>query len=65
MLYEVITPMDWTAETASAARVDTLVRAVTDPVSGQPESKGSVARVAPFAAAWYGFAVSLDSYNFV
>lgn len=57
---EVFAPMHWTGETAPSGRVDALVSANTDPVSGQPESKGSVAQVAPFAAAWYGFAVSLD-----
>jgi assimilatory nitrate reductase catalytic subunit len=38
--------------------VDALVAAVTDPISGQPESKGSVVAIAPLAPAWYGFAVS-------
>lgn len=55
---EVFVPMHWTAETASAARIDTLVRAVTDPISGQPESKGSVVAIERFAAGWHGFAVS-------
>jgi assimilatory nitrate reductase catalytic subunit len=51
-------PMHWTGETSSAGRVDALVAAVTDPVSGQPESKASVCRVRPFVAASYGFALS-------
>ncbi|MCV2879773.1 molybdopterin-dependent oxidoreductase [Sedimentimonas flavescens] len=55
---EVFAPMHWTAETASAARIDALVKAVTDPVSGQPESKASVVALKRFAASWYGFAVS-------
>ena len=54
----VFAPMHWSNETASAGRVDALVAAVADPVSGQPESKGSVVEVRPFGAAWYGFAVS-------
>ncbi|WP_102222609.1 nitrate reductase [Acidimangrovimonas sediminis] len=57
----VFAPMHWTTETASAGRVDALVAAVTDPVSGQPESKASVVRATPFAARWYGFAVSCDA----
>ncbi|SDH85770.1 nitrate reductase [Alloyangia pacifica] len=55
---EVFAPMHWTGETAPAARVDALVPPVTDPISGQPESKGAVVALAPFEAKWYGFAVS-------
>ncbi|WP_224503642.1 nitrate reductase [Celeribacter litoreus] len=55
---DVFAPMHWTGENSSAARVDALVPPVTDPISGQPESKASVAQIAPFEAAWYGFAVS-------
>ncbi|MGR3374439.1 MAG: molybdopterin-dependent oxidoreductase [Pseudooceanicola nanhaiensis] len=55
---QVFAPMHWTGETAPSARIDALVAAVTDPVSGQPESKAAVAAVERFDAAWYGFAVS-------
>ncbi|MFW2542332.1 molybdopterin-dependent oxidoreductase [Primorskyibacter sp. 2E107] len=55
---QIFAPIHWTGETAPAARIDTLVAAVTDPVSGQPESKASVVSVTRFEAAWYGFAVS-------
>lgn len=55
----VFAPMHWTGQTASAGRIDAVVPAHVDPVSGQPESKGGAVRVAPFAARWYGFAVSL------
>ncbi|WP_223427065.1 nitrate reductase [Tateyamaria pelophila] len=55
---QVFAPMHWTGETAPSARIDTLVAAATDPLSGQPESKGSVVAVARHDAAWYGFAVS-------
>ncbi len=51
-------PMHWTSETASAARVDALVPAVTDPISGQPESKAACVAIAPWTAQWYGYAVS-------
>ncbi|MBJ3763744.1 molybdopterin-dependent oxidoreductase [Maribius pontilimi] len=51
-------PIHWTAETAPTGRIDALVAAMTDPVSGQPESKASVCAARPFGAAWYGFAVS-------
>ncbi|MFC3612890.1 molybdopterin-dependent oxidoreductase [Lutimaribacter marinistellae] len=55
---QVFAPMHWTGETAPSARIDALVAAATDPVSGQPESKASVVAVSRFDAAWYGFAVS-------
>jgi len=51
-------PMHWTAETAPSGRIDALVAALVDPVSGQPASKSSAVSIRPFAAAWYGFAVS-------
>lgn len=56
---QVFAPIHWTGETAPSARIDTLVAPVTDPVSGQPESKASVVNIIPFKAAWYGFAVSV------
>ena len=55
---EPFAPMHWTAEYASGARVDALVAAATDPVSGQPESKAAVVAIDRFEPAWYGFAVS-------
>ncbi|MEM0948085.1 MAG: molybdopterin-dependent oxidoreductase [Pseudomonadota bacterium] len=55
---QVFASMHWTAETAPSGRIDALVAAATDPVSGQPESKASVVAVDRFCAAWYGFAVS-------
>ncbi|MRU16520.1 nitrate reductase [Roseovarius sp. A21] len=58
---QVFAPMHWTGETAPSARIDGLVAAETDPVSGQPESKASVVALSRFKAAWYGFAVSRDA----
>ncbi|SFA71580.1 assimilatory nitrate reductase (NADH) alpha subunit apoprotein [Poseidonocella pacifica] len=55
---ELFAPMHWTGETAPSGRIDAVVAAATDPVSGQPESKGCVVAVEPFRAVWYGFAVS-------
>jgi assimilatory nitrate reductase catalytic subunit len=51
-------PMHWTGETASLARVDALVAANPDPVSGQPDLKGATVELRKFAATWHGFAVS-------
>jgi assimilatory nitrate reductase catalytic subunit len=55
---QVFAPMHWTGETAPSARIDRLVPDVTDPFSGQPESKAAVVALRRFHAAWYGFAVS-------
>ncbi|MEO0761945.1 MAG: molybdopterin dinucleotide binding domain-containing protein, partial [Pseudomonadota bacterium] len=54
----VFVPMHWTALTASKGRVDAVVGAAVDPLSGQPESKAQPVRLAPFAAAWHGFALT-------
>jgi assimilatory nitrate reductase catalytic subunit len=51
-------PIHWTGQTAATGRVDSLVAGLTDPVSGQPASKSAAVAIRPFAAAWYGFAVS-------
>jgi len=57
---QVFAPIHWTGETAPCARIDDLVTPRTDPISGQPDSKGSFVAVKRFEAAWYGFAVSRD-----
>lgn len=51
-------PIHWSGETAPTGRVDALVPAITDPVSGQPDSKAAVVAIAPFPAAWFGYAVT-------
>nr|WP_010394474.1 nitrate reductase [Paracoccus sp. TRP] len=51
-------PMHWTGETAPTGRVDALVPGATDPVSGQPALKSAAVAIRPFAARWFGFAVS-------
>lgn len=55
---EVFAPIHWTGQYASHGRVDALVSAVTDPFSGQPESKHSVVKVEHYAAKWHGFVLS-------
>ncbi|MCE1236653.1 MAG: molybdopterin-dependent oxidoreductase [Hyphomicrobiales bacterium] len=57
----VFVPIHWTDRFAAKARVDALVAPETDPVSGQPESKAATVSVEPFAARWYGFAVTRQS----
>lgn len=51
-------PIHWTGETAPSGRVSALVPATTDPHSGQPATKSAIVAIRPFAARWYGFAVS-------
>jgi assimilatory nitrate reductase catalytic subunit len=55
--------MHWNDVFASNAAVDALVNPVTDPISGQPESKHTPAHVRPYAAAWYGFLLSRRNLN--
>ncbi len=59
-------PMHWSDQFSSQGRVGSLVKAVVDPVSGQPESKHSVARISKCRANWHGFILSrrgnLDLY---
>jgi assimilatory nitrate reductase catalytic subunit len=54
----VFAPMHWSDAFARSGRVDALVNPMVDPVSGQPESKHTPVRVAPFAAAWHAFVLS-------
>ncbi|GGE51102.1 nitrate reductase [Actibacterium pelagium] len=58
---QVFAPMHWTGQTSSSGRIDTLVTANVDPVSGQPESKAATVAIAPYKAGWYGFAVCGDA----
>ncbi|MCO6186941.1 nitrate reductase [Rhizobium sp. L1K21] len=53
-------PMHWTAQFASSARADVLVKAKVDPHSGQPALKQAGVSLKPFAAGAYGFAVTAE-----
>ncbi|WP_157017834.1 nitrate reductase [Mesorhizobium xinjiangense] len=54
----IFVPMHWNDQFAACARVDALVPARTDPVSGQPALKSAAAGIERFAVAAYGFAVA-------
>ncbi len=54
----VFVPMHWNDQFAAKARIDALVAPLTDPFSGQPASKNVAIAARPFAACFYGFAVS-------
>jgi assimilatory nitrate reductase catalytic subunit len=55
---DVFVPMHWTDQFASSGPVDRLVHAVTDPVSGQPDLKGTRVRVSAVTEAWRGLLLS-------
>ncbi len=55
---QIFVPIHWTDETASHARIDALVAPFVDPYSGQPESKASVASIAPTNFSRQGFLLS-------
>jgi assimilatory nitrate reductase catalytic subunit len=54
----VFVPMHWTDLFAAKARVNAMVDADVDPVSGQPGLKRTPVVIRPFAAGWFGFAVT-------
>ncbi len=54
-------PMHWNSIFASHARVGALIKAVTDPISGQPELKHSVARIERYQPLWHGFILTRRS----
>jgi assimilatory nitrate reductase catalytic subunit len=54
----VFVPIHWSGQTASDARVGTLVNPAVDPVSGEPEFKHTPVRVERLGVAWHGFVLS-------
>jgi len=57
---DVFVPIHWSDQFAPGTRVDALVNAVTDPLSGQPEFKHTPVEVAAWPASWYGFVLSRE-----
>lgn len=57
-------PMHWNDAFAKSARVDALVAAITDPISGQPESKHTPVRIETYQPVWQGFALSRTRLDF-
>ncbi len=53
-------PMHWNNQFARRGRVNNLLAAVTDPHSGQPESKQSAVAIAPWRPAWQGELLSRE-----
>jgi assimilatory nitrate reductase catalytic subunit len=55
----IFVPMHWNDQFAARARIDALIPALTDPLSGQPASKNVAVAARPYSASHYGFAVSV------
>jgi len=60
---EVFAPMHWTDRFSSAGPIGRLVGAETDPVSGQPELKGTPVSVTPVAALWHGLLLRRTGFS--
>ncbi|MGH3184956.1 MAG: molybdopterin dinucleotide binding domain-containing protein, partial [Streptosporangiaceae bacterium] len=54
----VFAPMHWTSRFASHARVDSIVNAAADPLSGQPELKHTPVRIEALTPRWQAFLIS-------
>ncbi len=56
-------PIHWSGQFAAQARASGLIPALTDPVSGQPQSKFAGARLMPVAANCWGLLFSRRQYR--
>ncbi|MEQ1653457.1 MAG: molybdopterin-dependent oxidoreductase [Hyphomicrobium sp.] len=56
----IFAPIHWSDENSSSGRVGALVHSVVDPISGQPDSKATPARLVPVAVASHGFLISTN-----
>jgi len=61
----VFVPMHWNDQFANLATVDSLIAAVVDPFSGQPEYKATPVNVKSYQTQWYGFLLSRRKLNLV
>ena len=60
----VFAPIHWTDQFAKSSIISAVVSPVTDPYSGQPESKATPVKIAPINAhSWCAVAVSQDCSN--
>jgi assimilatory nitrate reductase catalytic subunit len=58
---DVFAPMHWTDQFSSSGPIDRLVHALTDPVSGQPDLKGTKVCVSAVTECWRGTLFRLAS----
>ena len=61
----VFIPMHWNDQFANCAAVDSLIDAVVDPFSGQPEYKATPVNIKSYKAHWYGFLLSRRKLDLV
>jgi assimilatory nitrate reductase catalytic subunit len=54
-------PIHWSAANSSDGRIGALVQPITDPLSGQPESKATPAALSRVEASHYGFLLSRNA----
>jgi assimilatory nitrate reductase catalytic subunit len=54
----VFIPIHWNGQTASDARVGTVVNPAVDPISGEPEFKHTPVTIERFGVSWHGFFLS-------
>ena len=54
---QVFAPIHWSGPFTAQGRVDALIAAETDPISGQPEFKQTPVAIRPYAAQWHGFVI--------
>jgi assimilatory nitrate reductase catalytic subunit len=57
---DVFAPMHWSDQFTSSGPIDRLVHAAVDPVSGQPDLKGTKVRVSTVTEAWRGHLLRLS-----
>ena len=60
---EEFVPMHWNSIFSAKGRMGVLLEPVTDPLSGQPESKHGRVQVEPFKTAWQGWFICRDSLS--
>jgi assimilatory nitrate reductase catalytic subunit len=59
-LGEAFLPMHWTDQFSSSGPAGRLVHGLTDPISGQPDLKGTRVKVAALSESWRGVLLRLD-----
>ena len=57
---QVFAPIHWSGPFTAQGRVDALIAAETDPISGQPEFKQTPVAIRPYTAQWHGFVIRRD-----
>lgn len=59
----VFSPMHWNRQFTTRACVNSLVKSITDPISGQPESKYTPAKISLVKTSWQGFILTRKELN--